>query len=154
MGMIGLDTANIGVQRFYPMDQAMRMQKLQRPIYGGRGGLAVFSPQRIEYGIGARRLMAAPDQFQHPAPERGQLYAAAHAQCRRTVERRIDAVLMVVRFDRERNSVVHILYIPSARMIVAGIGLIVGLKARLQRNGIFQPVRIQLSVYFMVYRNP
>ena len=58
--------------------------------------------QRLEQGISADRLVAAPDQPQHVAPQLGQPRAALLAELRGAVERAVDAAVVVVARGLER----------------------------------------------------
>src|SRR5258707_6467671 len=94
--------ADIGVERFDAMDEAVLDQEFERAIDGGRRGARMRAAQRLEEGIGADRLVPAPDQPQHVAPQLGPARTPLLAELRRAVERAVDAAVVVVtpRLDR------------------------------------------------------
>src|SRR5712692_5615275 len=88
--------ADIGVERFDAMDEAVLDQEFERAIDGGRRGARMRAAQRLEEGVGADRLVPAPDQPQHVAPQLGQARTALLAELRGAVERAVDAAVVVV----------------------------------------------------------
>jgi len=80
MGLPGADTAGEGVQRGEAVDQSLPLEKLEGPVDRRRRRPAPTLPELFQQRVGADRLVAAPDQFQHLAPQRRQPQAALAAE--------------------------------------------------------------------------
>src|SRR5258708_7643551 len=103
MRFAGMGAPDECVQRFDAVDEPALEQEVQRPIDGRRGGVAAVLLQAVEDGVGADRPMAAPDQLQHPATDRGQPLAGLAADALGGVEGGGDAMVVVVaRFGKNR----------------------------------------------------
>ncbi len=102
MVAVGLRAADVGVEGFEAVDQAVLHQEIERAIDGRRRRAAAVALQLLEQLVGADGRVAAPDQLQHAAADVGQPGAPAAAQCRGAVERLADAVPMIVRLAAER----------------------------------------------------
>src|SRR5260221_5819389 len=75
--------ADIGVERFDAMDEAVLDQEFERAIDGGRRGARMRAAQRLEDGIGADRLAPPPDEPQPVATHRRQARPALFPRLRR-----------------------------------------------------------------------
>lgn len=92
----GGGAADKGVQAFDAVDQALFQQEIQRTIHGQRRHPFAVGRQILQNGIGAARLMAGPDQFQHARPLCCQAHAAFGAQLIRPDQRIMDAGAMIM----------------------------------------------------------
>ncbi len=69
-------TADKRIQRGKLVNQAVRDQEIERPVHSrGRGGAAIRG-QNLEDGVRSKRLVALPDDLEHPATQRRQAGAA------------------------------------------------------------------------------
>ena len=87
---------DVGVLRTDAMDQALGEQEIQRPVNGRRRWPPAVTCQLLEDLVGAARTMAAPDQFEYPAPSWGQAQSLLSAVALGAVERLPDAMAMIV----------------------------------------------------------
>lgn len=70
-------------------------QKIQCAVdRGRRGPVAVFG-ELFQQGVGADRLVAGPDQFQHPLANRREFDAIARAGCHRSGKRILPALAVL-----------------------------------------------------------
>ena len=94
MAVVGLRAADEGVEAVDSMDQALGHQELEGAVHRWRLRRAHRIAERREQIIGLDRPMAAPDQLQHPAPQRGEPNAALSAHVIGAGERVLDTGLV------------------------------------------------------------
>ena len=95
-----LRAADISVQAFQAMHQALRHQEVERAIDRRGLGRAVLAAQLRQQIVGLDRRVALPDQLEHAAAQAGQPGAAAGAQLARPIQSGIDAGAMIVIGDQ------------------------------------------------------
>ena len=93
---VRLRAADESVEAVDAVDQALLHQELQRAVDGGRLRRAGPVAEGRQQVVGLDRAVAAPDQLQHPAAQRGEPGAAPAAQVFGAGERVLDAALMLV----------------------------------------------------------
>ena len=72
MGVFRVAAADKGVERGDTVNQAVFQEEIQGTVdRGWRGTAAVFIAQHAKNVISPQRLVAGPDQFQHPFAQRG-----------------------------------------------------------------------------------
>src|SRR5690606_30259667 len=72
MMFTGMGTADEGVERGNPVNQAMLKQKVQGPVDRRRRGVVSIRGQLGQDIVGAQRLVGLPDKLQYPFPDRRQ----------------------------------------------------------------------------------
>src|SRR5215472_60911 len=79
--LLRLRAADIGVQGFQPVDEALGDEEIERPVDGGRGRGTHprLAMEGLQNRIGADGLVLAPDDLEHAAPDGRQAGPAAGA---------------------------------------------------------------------------
>jgi zinc transport system substrate-binding protein len=97
VGKLRLIAADEGVERGNAVDQAVFQEKIQRTVdRRRRRATTVFFAQHGEDVIGAQRLVALPDQLQHPFAQGGQAQTLARTDALRFGQGVTDAAGMVM----------------------------------------------------------
>ena len=100
MRRLRLRTADVSVQAFQAMHQALRHQEVERAVDRRRLGRAVLAAEFGEQIVGLDRRVALPDELEHAATQAGQTRAAAGAQLARPIQSGVDACAVVVIGDQ------------------------------------------------------
>ena len=86
-----------GVQGRNPVHQPLLQEKVQRAVdRWRRRSSAILPRQGIENVVGAERLVAGPDQLQHPLAQRGEAHTGPLAQLLGGLQRITDTFAVVV----------------------------------------------------------
>ena len=88
--------AHISVERLDAVNETALAQEIQRAIDRRRRRGAALLTQLIEKLVGPDRLVATPDHFENPAPQRGEAKPALPANLLGRLERIRDASPVVV----------------------------------------------------------
>ncbi len=78
-GLVGGRAGNEGVEAFEPVDEALRAQKIQRPVDRDRSRrLLAIGGDPLDQIVGADRSVRGIERFQHRAAQRRESFAPTH----------------------------------------------------------------------------
>src|SRR5262249_28983234 len=104
MALVGIGAADIGVERFDAVDEAVLDQELERAIDGGRLRAHTLLAEAIEQRVGTDRRVALPDQLEHAPALIGEPRAARQALALGRGQRVVDAERMIVAGRRKSTA--------------------------------------------------
>ena len=93
-----------GIHRSQPVDKALLQQEIERAIDRGRRRPEILGAELVEERVGADRLVARPDEFQHTAAQRREAKVPGGAQFLGRGDRVLDTVLVIVGMPSGRRS--------------------------------------------------
>lgn len=96
MRLAGMMAADVGIDRFKLVDEAVLEQEVERAIYRRRRGTAVLTLEPIEQIVGLDRLRLARDELQHAQAQRRQSQATQLARAHDRADECLRIVVVVM----------------------------------------------------------